>query len=470
MFIIWQNGAAQTSGSLIGSVVDEDNLPLPGANILISDANTGAATDQNGEFRLSPLSAGDHVVEIMFIGFQTVRDTVSIRAGHSTTLNVVMASGIVQLDAVVVFGERLRGQAKALNQQKTNFNITNVVSADQVGRFPDQNIGDALKRIAAISVNYNQGEARYANIRGVGPSLNAVTIDGESAASADAETRAVQLDLIPAEMVQSIEINKTTTPDMDADAIGGSINLVTRQAPNVRRVSATLGSGYNVLTGKPMLNGGFVLAQRFFQQKVGLVLSGALDDRRLGSHNTEGIWAFDANGRIYPKQWDVRLYDIRRLRRSLSVAGDYRLNDNNRFFLNIMLNHRDDWENRVRLRYRLEPPTKKGVAKNSEIRRQTKGGPDSNRNKKARLEDQRLSNFQIKGKHNISDLFQAEWSVSIGRASEIRPRERYFSWHVKDAPVQVDLASLRTPLFTDDTTPNDFTPEDISEEFRNTHD
>lgn len=459
---------AQTTGSLIGRVLDDHSRALPGANVVIPDLNTGTATDNNGQFRLMHLPVGVYTVEVLFIGFVNQQHTVTIVPGSATELHVELKPGVLELDAVTVVGERLQGQAKALNQQKNNATISNVVAADQIGRFPDQNIGDALKRIAAISVNYNQGEARYANIRGTGPRLNSVTIDGERVPSADAETRAVQLDLIPAEMIQSVEVHKTVTPDMDADAIGGTVNLVTRQVPYVRRLSATLGSGYNALANQPMLNGSLVVGQRFYDDRFGVVLSGSYENHRMASHNTEGEWTYDEDGTIYPQEWDVRHYRIRRVRRSASAALDYRASDAHRFFLNVMYNHRDDWENRLRLRYRLEAPNKKGVSKDSEIRRQTKGGPDTDRNNNARLEDQRQTNIRLKGKHNFEDALQIEWTLSQGRAWEKRPRERYIAWFVKDEPVDIDLSNLHTPHFYDEVDYEDFEPEEISEEFRNT--
>src|SRR5690606_24938259 len=133
----------------------------------------------------------------------------------------------------------------------------------QIGRFPDANIGDALKRIPGISVQVDQGEARFGAIRGTEPRLNSVTINGERVPSAEAEVRQVQLDLIPADMVAAVEVNKVLTPDMDADAIGASVNIVTRSAPATRRASFTLGGGAGLLREKVGGIGSVVLAQRF---------------------------------------------------------------------------------------------------------------------------------------------------------------------------------------------------------------
>ncbi|OGU35078.1 MAG: hypothetical protein A2068_00565 [Ignavibacteria bacterium GWB2_35_6b] len=90
------------------------------------------------------------------------------------------------------------------------------------------------------------------NIRGTEPRLNSVMLNGDRVPSAEAEIRNVQVDLIPSDMIQTIEVNKALTPDMDADAIGGAINLITRPAPNNLRISGTLGSGYNALRGNAL--------------------------------------------------------------------------------------------------------------------------------------------------------------------------------------------------------------------------
>ena len=360
-------------------------------------------------------------------------------------MQIALVPGLVLGDEVVVLGERLKGQAKALNQQRSNANITNIVSADQIGRFPDSNIGDALKRIPAISVNYDQGEARFANIRGTEPRLNAITINGERVPSAEAEIRAVQLDLIPADAIQTIEVTKAVTPDMQADAIGGSVNLVTRSAPRERRISATLGSGYNLLREEPQFQGAFVYGRRLNEQ-FGFVLSGSLYNNKLGSDNAEGEWDRDDNGNLFVGEWDVRRYDITRERRSVSATLDYKINPTSTIFLRGIYNHRDDLENRYRLRFRLDEPNAQGVIEETEIRRQTKGGIGNDEIDNRRLEEQVTYTTSLSGDHLLGKV-KLNWLAGISRASEDRPNERYISWRVRDIPVQSDLSDTEAPLF-----------------------
>ncbi|MEM9261927.1 MAG: carboxypeptidase regulatory-like domain-containing protein, partial [Bacteroidota bacterium] len=275
---------------LTGRVLDEANLPLAGATLSIDETSL-SVTDQDGFFSLLNLPIGDHLLRVTYIGFNPKERTVTINEGETTTLDIQLKPG-VELATVAIISQ-VRGQARALNQQQSAVNITNVIAADQIGRFPDQNIGDALKRVSGVNVQYDQGEARFGNIRGTSPQLNSVTINGERIPSAEAEIRSIQLDLIPADMVQAVEVNKAVTPDMDADAIGGSVNLVTRSAPYERRISGTLGGGYNFLADEPTLNASLIYGERFAEGKLGLIVSGSHFDNNLGSDNVEEEWTYD---------------------------------------------------------------------------------------------------------------------------------------------------------------------------------
>ncbi|MFB0907932.1 MAG: TonB-dependent receptor plug domain-containing protein, partial [Spirosomataceae bacterium] len=273
-----------------GKLIDENGFSLPGAAIKVKEnINLSAISDTYGNFSIVNLPAGTYTLVSSFIGYSPVMKTITTINGINK-VDFILTSGVVLGDAVLVLGDRLKGQAKALNQQRTNANITNVVSSDQVGRFPDANIGDALKRIPGITMQNDQGEARDIIIRGMAPQLNSVTLNGERIPSAEGDNRRVQMDLIPADMIQTIQVNKAVLPNMDADAIGGSVNLVTRKAPNDLRVSGTLASGVNLLSDKPIYTGAFVLGNRILNDKLGFVLSGSYNNHQLGSHNVEGVW------------------------------------------------------------------------------------------------------------------------------------------------------------------------------------
>ena len=134
------------------------------------------------------------------------------------------------------------------------------------------------------------GEARNNINRGLSPQMNSVTLNGSRIPSAEGDNRNIQMDLIPSDMIQSIQVNKAVTPDMDADALGGSVNLITRTAPQGFRLSSTLGSGINTITNKRILNGSFLLGNRTENGKFGWMLAASANDNDFGSDNIEAEW------------------------------------------------------------------------------------------------------------------------------------------------------------------------------------
>ncbi len=239
-----------SSGNVHGRVVDSDNQVLPGAVVYISELSAGAISDINGFYLLAGIPEGTYTVKVNYVGYGQLTTQVSVEPGVTKEQDLVLSESneLQEVDVKAAF----HGQRKAVNMQKNSVGIVNVVSSDQVGKFPDANIGDALKRVQGINVQYDQGEARFGQVRGTSADLTSVTVNGNRMPSAEGDTRNVQLDLIPADMVQTIEVNKVVTADMDGDAIGGAINLVTRQSPYKRILNATAGTGYNWVSDKPL--------------------------------------------------------------------------------------------------------------------------------------------------------------------------------------------------------------------------
>lgn len=434
------------NGVIAGQIVDGDNkFSLPGASVKIQDSNRYTISDQNGGYEFLSLPEGTYTVYVEYIGYVTATQEVVVTSQQTTTANFQLFTGSEELEEIVIIGDFLRGQAKALNQQRNNANISNIISSDQVGRFPDANIGDALKRVPGITMQNDQGEARNIIVRGLSPELNSVTLNGDRIPSAEGDNRNVQMDLIPSDMISAIEVNKTLTPDMDADAIGGSVNLVTRAVPNRERISATLSGGYAPIRDKGLYNGAFIYGNRFVDNKLGMIASATWQSQNFGSDNVEAVWDKDDNGNPYLTEMDIRKYDVQRVRRSFSFSSDYVFNENNRLDLTAMYNWRDDRENRYRARYRDIELQDDGTY-TGEIRRETKGGIDNNRNKNTRLEDQRVMNISLRGEHLLTPKLDMDWSVSYSKASEDRPNERYMDFRQKDVTMAQSFANNNSPL------------------------
>ena len=154
-----ENDAVSAKGTIRGRIIDNTKQTLPGATIYIENLHTGVTSDVNGFYTFTNLEPGTYRVKVTYVGYSPVEMTITIPQGKTIEKDVVMNEGL-ELQEVVV-GGAFTGQRRALSSQKSNLGITNVVSADQVGKFPDSNIGDALKRISGINVQYDQGEARF---------------------------------------------------------------------------------------------------------------------------------------------------------------------------------------------------------------------------------------------------------------------------------------------------------------------
>ena len=410
------NEAVVKQGAIRGRVVDTDKNTLPGASVYIETLQTGVISDVDGFYTLANLTPGTYTVKVTYVGYSPVEMVIEVPEGKTLEKNIVLNEGLElqEVQVVGVFGQ----ERKALSMQKNAMGVMNVVSADQVGKFPDSNIGDALKRINGINVQYDQGEARFGQIRGTSADLTSVTVNGNRLPSAEGDTRNVQLDLIPADMVQTIEVSKVVTSDMDGDAIGGAINLVTKNTPYRRVFNVTGGTGYTWISGKMQWNLGATWGDRFFKDKLGVMLAASYQYAPGGSDNTEFEYELNDDGGVDLSKAEVRQYYVTRQRQSYSASLDYKFNENNTISFKGIYNRRHDWENRYRVTY------KKLTSKASKqsVVLQTKGGAGDTDD--ARLELQQTMDFTLDGEH-LMGKWNLDWAVSFSRATEERPNERY---------------------------------------------
>ncbi|UOB16240.1 TonB-dependent receptor [Abyssalbus ytuae] len=469
------NLAQSQNGTIQGVIIDNYGIYVPGASVQINSLNKGTTSNQDGKFTFVDVPEGSYSLKVKYLGYSDIDVEVTVNAGKTSYTEIRLTETDIILDDVEVVAYSLGGQSRALNTQKNNINITNVVSTEQIGKFPDANIGDAVKRIPGITMQVDQGEARNIIVRGLAPQLNSVTLNGSRIPSAEGDNRNVQMDLIPSDMIQAIEVSKAVTPDMDADALGGSVNLITRSSPNDFRLSATIGSGINFITDKRILNGSFLLGDRTKDKKFGWMISASVNDNDFGSDNIEAEWSdeFEYNTgeqdgegedileeldvNPYPNVFEIRTYLVQRVRRSFSANFDYMFNNNHSLFFKSMYNWRDDRENRLRAEYEIldgedieagdfEIANGNLIRFPVEVKRQTKGGVPGGRNKNARLEDQRMQNYSLGGNHLFGSL-KFDWMGSYAKASEERPNERYLEYE-SEYIINNDFNNTKYPLYT----------------------
>ncbi len=336
--------AQDGSGTIIGQVFDPTGEVLDKVEISVEGLNLVAISNMEGSFLLSNVPAGEQTLICSFIGLPAETVVVTVVAGQTLTQNITFNFG-AEID--VKASPYQVGQAKALNKQKNAINITNVISADQMGQFPDKNAAEATQRIPGLTLYRDMGEGRYVLIRGTEPRLNSTTINGERLPSPEKDRRNVALDTIPADLLESIEVSKALTPDMDGDAIGGTVNLVTQRAPENMRLSASLGLNYNDMAGDTGYNGTFAWGQRFADQKFGVLVSASASTQDRETHNIEPEYD---DGELDELQ--MRAYNGSRDRNGLTIDLDWRNSDRSSYYLRTLYTNYQDEEARRRKRER----------------------------------------------------------------------------------------------------------------------
>lgn len=405
-------------GIIRGRIIDAKNSePLTGASVIFKDTYNGTATDLNGNFQLASRS-GTITLTVKYIGYEAKDFQVTVVDNQVVETIVTLNPSEVNLSAVLITGA-LQGQAKALNQQKTADNIKNVIAADQIGRFPDPNAAEAIQRIPGVSIERDQGEGRYVSVRGLSPQFTNMNINGEQISSPEADVRFVALDAIPADQLASIEINKSLTPDLDGDAIGGSVNLITRTAQTEKAaIGGSLVGGYNNLMQKPNLQGSLSYGQRFNNNKFGVLLNTSYYSNNLGSDNYER----DLNGTSDPSDdiLEFRDYELTRTRTGFSTTFDYKFNAKNEIYFKTLYTRFTDREWRRTYAF---------VPEDDEIERATKD----------RFEEQVVASYNFGGKHFINKL-QLDYQFSFSDAFQDTPYDNEVNF-IASEPSQVSFGT-----------------------------
>src|SRR5215475_14208326 len=343
---------AQSKGTLSGKVSDSTGGVLQGAQITLDPGGASAVSDVLGEFRINGVDAGNYTVTITYIGFKTFTKAVTISAGQTANLDSELSVEAVDIQ-VEVTSERGSAEIEAVNRERTADNIIQVLSADVIRSLPNANMADALGRLPSISIERDEGEGKYVQVRGTEPRLTNTTIDGINVPSPESGVRQIKFDAIPADLVESVEINKTLQPNMDGDGIGGSVNLVTKTASERPTVAISGMGGYMpILGGRSQVETTATIGQRFGEKKkFGILVGGSYDWTGRGIDDIEpvsDIATFPAGNTVTWKDAiDIREYRYYRSRWGLAGSADYKLGEGSdlyaRYLYSNFKNYGDRW-------------------------------------------------------------------------------------------------------------------------------
>ena len=219
------------------------------------------------------------------------------------------------LEEIYVYGQKAMMQ-NALNRQRDSDVAKSVVTRDSIGNFPDQNVAEAVRRLAGVNVLNDQGEGRFVAVRGLDPKLNSSSVNGTRLPSPESDTRAVALDVIASELVEAVEVVKTLTPDMDADTIGASINIETTSAFEVEEpfLSVKLEQQYNDLNEEYSPKGSVDFIYPV-NDRFGIAGGFSYSERQTSTDNIESEgWGITDSGALFADAIEYRDYDVLRER------------------------------------------------------------------------------------------------------------------------------------------------------------
>ncbi|MEX0844095.1 MAG: TonB-dependent receptor [Balneolaceae bacterium] len=278
-FLVSQSLLAQGTGIIRGVIIEaETNEPLFGANAIIVGTSQGAAADLDGNFIIRAVPEGQHMLRVSYLGYQTIEVSVTVSAGEETEVEFILRPAGVQGDEVTITSQR-RGQVAAINEQLTSNTISNIVSKDRIQDIPDVNAAESIGRLPGIAIQRSGGEANKVLIRGLSPKFSTVSVNGVRLPSTGGNDRSVDLSLVSSNMLDGIEVKKANTPDMDADAIAGSVDLKLRDAPEGLLFDFQAQGGYAQLQdyyGNYKFSG--TASNRFLDNKLGIIATFNVDE------------------------------------------------------------------------------------------------------------------------------------------------------------------------------------------------
>ncbi len=343
--------AQERKGAITGHVTDSSGGALIGAQISVQPKGVTVVSDTQGQFFVNDLESGSYTVTITYVGFAPVTKTVVVTAGQSANADAKLEVQSQNLE-VLVTAERASGEAEAVNRELTADNIVQVLPADVIRSLPNANMADALGRLPSVTIERDEGEGKYVQVRGTEPRLTNTTINGINVPSPESGVRQIKFDAIPADIVKSVEINKTLQANMDGDGIGGSVNLVTKTAGERPTVNLSGMGGYTpIVNGRSLVETTGTVGQRFGSAKrLGVLIGGSYDWNGRGIDDIEPVPDIANLGTPSQARWfdqtDIREYRYYRSRWGLAGSADYKLAEGSSIYIRGLYSDFHNYGNR----------------------------------------------------------------------------------------------------------------------------
>lgn len=300
--------------------------PLVGANVIIQGTSMGAATDLDGRFVIRDVPVGKRTLVISYIGYNSITVDLNVTSENNKEVDYYLTPKTLEGETVVITAQA-QGQLSAINQQLNSNTIANVVAKDRIKELPDVNAAETIGRLPGVSIQRYGGEATKVEIRGLNPKYSLITVNGVELPATGSEDRSVDLSLVSSNMLDGITLKKSNTPDMDADVLGGTVDLKLKEAPQGMQLNVSAQGGYNKLQDYyGNYNFSLSASNRFLDNTLGLILNANIDNYDRSADKLQDDWK-KYNYTISSVDLILREEQLNRKRTGASLLLDYLIPD-----------------------------------------------------------------------------------------------------------------------------------------------
>lgn len=400
---------AQTSGAIGGTVTDQMGVVLEGAVVSVQTPALTASTGEDGRFYINGLAPGTYNLTISYVGLAPFTTQVTVSAGQTAKANAQLHVAN-EKETVVVSGGRASAEAEAINEERAADNLLQVMPTEVITSLPNANLADALGRLPSVTLERDEGEGKYVQVRSTEPRLTNTTVDGVNLPSEEGGVRQIKFDAIPSSLVEDVQISKTLQANMEGDGIGGSVNLVTKTAPDTPTLELTGLGGYTpIIHGRGNTTETGTYGRRFgASKKFGVIVGGSYDWEGRGIDDVEPV-PDENNGQTWFDGSDIREYQYFRSRYGFVGSTDYRIRDGSnvyaRFLYSDFKNYGDRWD------YTIMDNTPNALLLNPS----NQGGTPSY-NGQLRNPDIQVGSLILGGNHVFGTSWFT-WEANVGRSS-----------------------------------------------------
>ncbi len=453
LFLSFHYLSAQT---IQGKIIDpKTKEPMPGASVSLKNTSYATVTDVNGNYKINNVPPGEYIIVVNFIGYEAINIKIKVTSGEVRTLNFDPTEKATNLADVTVVGKLNQEEEDASRlSEKTASNIITVISAKAMERSPDINVANVLQRMSGVSILRSNGtDGAFAVIRGLEPRYSNTLINGIKIASPDEKNRFIPLDIIPSDLLKRIEVTKALTPNMEGDAIGGTVNLVMKDAPDTTLLKATGSIGYsqiffdkgfdtfdksgiqkksiaetkpdgyaampsdfslsNVVPTKKQApisyTAGLTFGKRLYKNKLGFIISVNSQNQFNGSDGFYTV-ATSLDDKPSPILYSApRIISNHQRNSGIILHIDYAINEKNKIGLyNVLLKSDLD-------------QTRTNVDTNLQDQRSVPGTGSTHRIYRTLSNTQVVENLKLEGKHQILNNLLLDWGLVFSEAYKNAP-------------------------------------------------